>query len=78
MMGKPLKESTKKREAYFLEYAESIKSVITCPLMVTGGFRTFDFMERSLIDDQLDVVGMGRALCLDPDFPKKKLRVKFK
>lgn len=71
MMGKPLKESTKKREAYFLDYAESVKSVISCPLMVTGGFRTVDFMEQSLMDNQLDIIGMGRALCLAPNLPKK-------
>lgn len=71
MMGKPLKESTKKREAYFLDYAESVKSVISCPLMVTGGFRTVDFMEQSLVENKLDIIGMGRALCLDPNFPKK-------
>ena len=33
-----LKESTKNREAYFLEYAKSIKAAVSIPIMVTGGF----------------------------------------
>lgn len=38
MMGETIKESTKKREAYFLYYTKEIRSVVKCPLMVTGGF----------------------------------------
>jgi 2,4-dienoyl-CoA reductase-like NADH-dependent reductase (Old Yellow Enzyme family) len=33
-------ESTRRREAYFLEFAESVREITTVPLMVTGGFRT--------------------------------------
>ena len=35
-----VRASTKKREAYFLEYAENIKKVAKMPVMVTGGFRS--------------------------------------
>lgn len=74
MMGKPIKESTREREAYFIEFAADIKEVISCPLMVTGGFRSADFMEECLGNEQLDIIGMGRALCLDPGLPKKLLK----
>lgn len=74
MTGVQVKESTFKREAYFLEFAKDIKNVIHCPLMVTGGFRTKKFIEESLEREELDIVGLGRALCLDPDFSKKLLK----
>ena len=73
MTGIKIKKSTQKREAYFLEYAADIKKVIHCPLMVTGGFRTSEFINRSLEEESLDIVGMGRALCLNPQFSNQLL-----
>lgn len=73
MTGVPIKESTQKREAYFLEYAADIKKVIKCPLMVTGGFRTGEFINTALEEGNLDIVGLGRALCLNPEFSKQVL-----
>jgi 2,4-dienoyl-CoA reductase-like NADH-dependent reductase (Old Yellow Enzyme family) len=73
MMGAPVKDSTKKREAYFLEYAQEIKKVVACPLMVTGGFRTLGFMEEALKNDELDLIGLGRPLCIEPFLSKKLL-----
>lgn len=65
--------STITREAYFLDYAKNIRSVVACPLMVTGGFRTRDFMETALANGELDLVGMARPLALNPDFSKQLL-----
>jgi 2,4-dienoyl-CoA reductase-like NADH-dependent reductase (Old Yellow Enzyme family) len=73
MTGVLQKESTLKREAYFLEFAKDIKNAIHCPLMVTGGFRTKKFIEESLEKNEVDIVGLGRALCIDPNFSKKIL-----
>ncbi len=67
-----IKESTKKREAYFLSFAEKIRNHLpTTPLMVTGGFRTKSVMEEALQSGCLDLIGLGRPLAIDPDFPKK-------
>jgi hypothetical protein len=63
--------STRAREAYFLTYAEEIRSVAKMPLMVTGGFRTRAGMEAAIASGACDVVGLARPLCLDPDAPKK-------
>jgi len=57
--------STRRREAYFLEYARAVKGVAKTPLMVTGGFRTRAGMEEAL-DEGVDVIGVGRPLCLEP------------
>jgi len=73
MTGIELKASTKKREAYFLEYAAEIKNVISCPLMVTGGFRTAAFMQQALAEKALDIIGLARPLAINPEFPQQLL-----
>jgi len=68
----PVRASTKAREAYFLEYAAAIRQVARMPLMVTGGFRSRAAIEAALERD-CDVVGLGRPLCWQPDFPRRLL-----
>lgn len=60
MMGVTQKESTKRREAYFLEFAAEISSKIKVPLMLTGGFRTKSVMQEALDEGVVDLIGMGR------------------
>jgi 2,4-dienoyl-CoA reductase-like NADH-dependent reductase (Old Yellow Enzyme family) len=66
----PIRESTKKREAFFLEYAKSIKAVAKMPLVVTGGFRSKSAMEEALNEGVIDAIGIARPFCMNPDFPK--------
>ncbi|UDY24021.1 NADH:flavin oxidoreductase/NADH oxidase family protein [Nocardioides sp. Kera G14] len=69
-----LKESTRKREAYFMAYAERVRATLPeLPLMLTGGFRTADGMVDALESGAIDLVGLGRPLCVDPDFPAEVL-----
>lgn len=68
----PVRPSTRAREAYFLAYAEAIRDVARMPLMVTGGFRSRAAMEAAL-DGACDVIGLGRPLCWQPDFPRRLL-----
>lgn len=62
------KESTLKREAYFLEYAEKVKSQISTPLVVTGGFRSSEGMSEALATGALDMAGVARPFAVDPKF----------
>lgn len=66
-----MRDSTREREAMFLEYAKSIKAVARMPIMVTGGFRTLAGMESALADGHTDMIGVARPFCLDPDFPAR-------
>ncbi|KZL19424.1 NADH oxidase [Pseudovibrio axinellae] len=63
------KDSTKKREAYFLDYAEDLRKRSNVPLAVTGGFRTSKGMEEAINSGATDMVGMARPLILKPDLP---------
>lgn len=69
--GYKVAESTRQREAYFLEYAAAIRKVTTLPLMVTGGFRTRAAMQETLAGNECEVIGLGRPLCGEPDLPKR-------
>lgn len=70
----PVKESTRKREAYFMDYAARIREVATMPMMVTGGFRSAEGMEQALQDNALDMIGVARPLVVDPACTGKLLR----
>lgn len=63
------RESTKRREAYFLDYAKEVQAVAKMPLMVTGGFRTRAGMNEALASGEADLIGLGRPLCVDVDAP---------
>ena len=67
--NKPQKTSTAEREAYFLEFAEKVRSVVKTPLMVTGGFRSLSGMNAALQSGALDIVGLARLMAIDPDAP---------
>lgn len=60
--------STRAREAYFIDYAITVRSVAKMPLMVTGGLRTVRGMNEALAGGEIDVLGIGRPFCVDPDF----------
>ncbi len=68
-----LPESTRKREAYFVEFAGTVKAAAEMPVMVTGGFRTVAGMVEALDRGELDVVGLGRPMLADPETPRKIL-----
>lgn len=68
-----LKESTKNREAYFLEFAELLKKTVSTPVMVTGGFRSQSAMIEALETKAVDLIGLARPLAIDPDLPNKLL-----
>ena len=71
MMG--MAESTRKREAYFIEYAHKMRAATKVPLMLTGGFRTAAAMRAAIVDGVIDIVGIARPLAVEPDLPKRML-----
>jgi len=64
-----VKPSTARREAYFLDYARSMRAVTKMPLMVSGGFRSRAGMLDALESGDLDIIGIGRPMCVDTDLP---------
>lgn len=56
---------------YFLDFAENARARTDKPLMVTGGFKTLQQAESAVLDGKADIVGLARALVLEPDLPEK-------
>lgn len=68
---RPVADSTRRREAYFLEVARSMRAAAPMPVMVTGGFRSRAVMDEALAAGELDMIGLGRPMCVDTDLPKR-------
>ncbi|MGB8793207.1 MAG: NADH:flavin oxidoreductase/NADH oxidase family protein [Mycobacterium sp.] len=71
--GMPQRESTRAREAYFLEFAERFSQELSVPVMLTGGFRTRQGMKDALDSGAVDVVGLARPITYEPDLPQRLL-----
>jgi 2,4-dienoyl-CoA reductase-like NADH-dependent reductase (Old Yellow Enzyme family) len=71
------RESTKKREAFFLEFAEAIVPKLEkTKVYVTGGFRTVSAMVQAL--EVVDGIGLARPFCAEPNLAKHILEGKVK
>ncbi|KAK3672417.1 hypothetical protein LTR78_007724 [Recurvomyces mirabilis] len=71
------RESTKHREAFFLEFADAIAPALTkTKTYVTGGFKTVGAMVKAL--DTVDGVGLARPVCQEPHFGRDILSNKVK
>ncbi|RSL44811.1 hypothetical protein CEP54_014541, partial [Fusarium duplospermum] len=73
------KESTKAREAFFLDFTTAIRDQFPgLPLLVTGGFRSRNVIEGALASGALDMVGLARPAMLNPSAPTNTLMDKSK
>ena len=68
-----VRASTRAREAYFAAYARSVKLRAKMPVLATGGFRQCEMMNAALEDNDADLIGLARPLCVDPATPAKLL-----
>ena len=60
--------STRAREAYFLDYARSVRDAAgAVPIAVTGGFRTRSGMQDALTAGDCDLVGIARPTVTTTD-----------
>ncbi|TVR90902.1 MAG: NADH:flavin oxidoreductase/NADH oxidase family protein [Spirochaetaceae bacterium] len=55
---------------YFTEFTLDARNCTEKPLMVTGGFKTREQAELALESGAADIVGMARALVLNPELPQ--------
>ena len=66
------RESTKKRESFFIEFAEKITPGLTkTKTYVTGGLKTVGAMVAAL--KTVDGIGLARPVCQEPHLPKDML-----
>ena len=75
MQGDARDGRTLAREAYFVEFARDIQTVAKMPVMVTGGVRRRPIAEM-VVQNGVDMVGIGTALAIDPNLPRDWLQGK--
>lgn len=68
MQGDARDGRTLAREAYFLDFAKEMLSTARMPLMVTGGIRRIEVVERVLASG-ISMAGMASALAIEPRLP---------
>ena len=76
MMGSKANQSTLEREAYFMEFAVKVRKAVNVPLVLTGGFKTYQGMADALTSGDVDMVGLARLLAIEPDAANKLLEGK--
>ncbi len=59
----------RRRGPYFLDFARRAREITDTPLMLTGGFKRREEVVDAVRSGAVDLVGMARALALDPALP---------
>ena len=59
------------KEAYNLELGQMVKGAVSCPVMVVGGYRSYDVAERTIAEELMDYVSIARPLIQEPDLPTR-------
>jgi 2,4-dienoyl-CoA reductase-like NADH-dependent reductase (Old Yellow Enzyme family) len=54
---------------YFIAFAKRARTVTSKPLMLTGGFKTRAQAQEAVLSGAADIVGLARALVLEPRLP---------
>jgi len=68
MQGNNADDRTLAREAYFLPFAKDIAKQASMPVMTTGGITRLK-VAQEVLDQGVDMVGLGRALAFNPSLP---------
>jgi 2,4-dienoyl-CoA reductase-like NADH-dependent reductase (Old Yellow Enzyme family) len=68
--GREEKQSTKEREAYFIEFSKCLVEQTKVPVMCTGGWRSRDARLSALQNKKTHLIGFGRP-SIESDLPHK-------
>ena len=66
-----MKINKPEKEAWNMEYARRIKAAVKCPVMVVGGFRSYDVCEKAIAQDGIDYITMSRPFIREPDLASR-------
>ena len=69
----PVRRKIKHRdqEGYNLGLVPYIRKKVRCPLMVVGGFRSYDLVEEVLAKGEVDYVSLARPFIREPDLARR-------
>ncbi|UCH80637.1 MAG: NADH:flavin oxidoreductase [Nitrospiraceae bacterium] len=59
------------KEAYNLELAKNIRKAVNCPVMVVGGFRSYEVADKTINENGIDYISMSRPFIREPDLANR-------
>ena len=57
-----------------LDLARKVKAAVGCPVMVVGGFRSYEVAKKAIRDDGMDYISMARPLIREPGLPNRWIK----
>jgi 2,4-dienoyl-CoA reductase-like NADH-dependent reductase (Old Yellow Enzyme family) len=60
-------------QGYFAPLSEAIKSVVSIPVILTGGITEIESAEKLLAEKKADLIGVGRAVLQDSNWAKRAI-----
>jgi len=57
----------REEEAYYAEWAKEVKKVVNVPIILVGGMRSFDIIERMVHENYADCISICRPFIREPD-----------
>ncbi|MGE5174250.1 MAG: NADH:flavin oxidoreductase [Betaproteobacteria bacterium] len=61
-------------QGYFAPLSEAIKSVVSIPVILTGGITEGEAAEKLLVEKKADLIGVGRAILLDSAWAERAIK----
>ena len=61
-----------KDPGYFSDMSSAVKAKVSVPVLLTGGIKTTEDAERLLNEGAADLIGIGRALLINAEWPNAK------
>ncbi|MBR2209815.1 MAG: NADH:flavin oxidoreductase [Synergistaceae bacterium] len=58
-------------EGYFAAFASQLAEEINTPVILVGGLRSLDFMDKILNKTKIELISLSRPLLCEPDLPNK-------
>ena len=58
-------------EAYFLNFAAVLAERVSVPVILVGGLRSVEVMQKILDDTKIELLSLSRPLLREPDLPRK-------
>jgi len=59
------------KEAYNIALALKIKGVVKCPVMVVGGFRSYEVADKAVGEEGIDYISMARPFIREPNLARR-------
>lgn len=71
--GAPSSSDRQASGPYFVDFARRVRHIARIPIMVTGGFKTYEQAVAAVASGATDLVGIARAMVVDPELPSSWL-----